>query len=219
MKIVVAGATGATGALVVEQAAKAGHEVTALIRDPSRFDGPGGVDTHVVELVEERDVELPEDTDVVISTLGKSSYGDPSPVCEQGVRQLLRSMRRRDISRIVVISASPVLRSGKGHPFFFRRFFLPYVRWSGRNIYSDLTKMECLLRSSGSWCEWTIVRPGFLEDSTDGGGYQLVVGQNVHGNTQRSDLAAALLDLASDTGAYRQEYGIGSRAKLFNNAT
>lgn len=218
MKIVVAGATGATGKLVVEQAVKAGDDVTALIRDPVRYQGPGEVDTHVVDLLNDSDLELPDDTDVVISTLGKSSYSDPSPVCEHGVRRLLGAMRRREVSRIVAISASPVLKSGAGHPWFFRRAYLPYVRWSGRNIYSDLAKMESLLRSAGSWCDWTIVRPGFLEDTAESGGYQLSPGRNVHGNTQRSDLAAALLDLAADTAAYRQDYGIGSRTKLFKKA-
>jgi putative NADH-flavin reductase len=37
MKLVILGATGATGTLVVEQALAAGHRVTALVRSPHRL--------------------------------------------------------------------------------------------------------------------------------------------------------------------------------------
>lgn len=57
--IVVAGATGATGRLVVEQAIEAGHEVTALLRDADRFTGPESVQLVEADVVSGRGVDLP----------------------------------------------------------------------------------------------------------------------------------------------------------------
>ena len=42
MKLLVLGASGATGSWLVRVAAQAGHQVTALIRPSSSFAGPAG---------------------------------------------------------------------------------------------------------------------------------------------------------------------------------
>ena len=40
MKLTILGATGATGTCLISQALAAGHEVTAVVRDPARLTGP-----------------------------------------------------------------------------------------------------------------------------------------------------------------------------------
>lgn len=44
MKLLVLGATGATGRLVVDQALVAGHTVRALVRSPQKLDARPGLD-------------------------------------------------------------------------------------------------------------------------------------------------------------------------------
>ena len=72
MRIAVFGATGATGRRVVEQALEAGHEVTALVRDPAAL----GVRHPRLEVVvgdigQARRVEdVVRGQDAVISALG-----------------------------------------------------------------------------------------------------------------------------------------------------
>ncbi len=43
MHLVIAGASGATGRLLIERAEAAGHKITALVRPRSSFDAPAGV--------------------------------------------------------------------------------------------------------------------------------------------------------------------------------
>lgn len=211
MHIVVAGATGATGRLVVEQAIEDGHEVTALVRDASRFTGSESVHLIEADVVSGGGVDLPQSADVVISALGKRSAKDRDPVCESGVRHLLAAMKQAGLSRIVVISAAPVLRSGEGEGRFSRWVLGPLVRLWGRHIYPDITRMEEVLQTAGDWCEWTIIRPGYLTDSTEIGRYQLVAEANDPANTRRPDLAAALLAVVGDPSAVGRAFGIGSR--------
>lgn len=211
MHIVIAGATGATGRLVVGQALEAGHEVTALVRDASRFTGPETVNLVEADVVSGHGLDLPDGADVVISALGKRSAKDRDPVCESGVRHLLTAMKQAGLSRIVVISAAPVLRSGEGEGRFSRWVLGPAVRLWGRNIYPDIARMEGVLDSAGDWCGWTIIRPGYLTDAEEIGDYRLVAEANDPQNTRRPDLAAALLAVAEDPSAAGRAFGIGSR--------
>ncbi len=210
MHIAVAGASGDTGQHVVRQGIEAGHQITALVRDADKFRTPDGADVREVDVVAKKEFDLPQDVDAVISTLGKRSFTHQGSVCERGVANLLAAMRPRGIRRIVTVSASPVLRSSRAEPWWFRATMLSYVRWSGRHVYADLARMEAELRGTDTWCQWTIVRPGFLTDAARPGEFRLAAGRNVHGTTRRPDLAAALLELARDESAVRHDYGIAS---------
>lgn len=76
MKITVFGATGRIGAAAVQQALDAGHQVTAVVRDPARL----GVDHHPsLEVVTIRDLtdakvvrEALKGRDAVISGIGRA---------------------------------------------------------------------------------------------------------------------------------------------------
>ncbi|TCP53483.1 putative NADH-flavin reductase [Tamaricihabitans halophyticus] len=211
MHVVVVGASGATGHLVVQQALTAGHRVTALVRDPTQYRAPKDVTVVRADVANEATVDLPDDADVIISALGKTSAKDPVSTCMLGVVHLLAAMRERGPNRLVAISAQPVLRSGYGMSVFTRQVLMRLVRFWGRNIYPDLERMEHYLSTAGDWCDWTVVRPGYLQDAGEVGSFQLVPDANVPGSTRRPDLAAALLRVADDATTYRRAYGVASR--------
>ncbi|UWF77451.1 MULTISPECIES: NAD(P)-dependent oxidoreductase [Microbacterium] len=212
MHIVIAGASGATGRLLTAQAHAAGHEVTALVRPASSWAPGPGIRVLRADVVADHAVRLPEGTDVVISTLGKRSYDDTAPVCAGGVTNLLGAMRRQGVSRIVATSASPVLRSGAGEPWWFRGIVRPLVRRSGPNIYSDLEAMEQVLQASGDDIEWTVLRPGYLVDKPRTR-YELFPEINGIGRVHRADLAAALLDVATRSDLGGRAFGLVSRPR------
>jgi putative NADH-flavin reductase len=182
MHIVVAGASGGTGRLVVEQARAAGHRVTAMVRDSGRYDPPPGVVVHQAEVVTDQDLTLPADADAVISALGKRSRQDPAPVCAAGTANLVAAMGRAGVGR-------------------------PVVRRSAPGIYADLEEMEEIVRGASSSVDWTIVRPGYLvdEEPTD---YQLVRDANGTTSVCRADLADALVAAASDPATIGRSYGL-----------
>lgn len=210
MHVVVVGASGSTGRHVVTQALEAGHRVTALVRDPTRYQPPEGVDVRKADVVTDPELPLPSDADAVISALGKTSMKDPTSTCFIGVAHLLDAMRERGLGRIVVISAQPVLRSGDGLSWFSRYLLFPLVRFWGRNIYPDLERMERLLRKTDTWCDWTIIRPGYLEDAQEAARFRLAPEVNVPGSTRRPDLAAALVQVTADESTHRRAYGVAS---------
>ncbi|WP_251152389.1 NAD(P)-binding oxidoreductase [Cellulosimicrobium sp. Marseille-Q4280] len=209
MHLVVAGASGATGTLLIRQAVDVGHRVTALVRDASRYQRPHGVHVQEAEVVTGRGLALPDDVDVVVSVLGKRSYQDSTPVCADGVTNLLAAMGRHRVRRMVAVSASPVLRSGAGEPWWFRKTVRPYVRRSGPLVYADLEAMEDVLRGTGDEIDWTILRPGYLVDEPPAG-YRLVPERNAMGTVRRADLAAALLAVATNPETSRTAYGLAS---------
>lgn len=210
MHIVVAGASGGTGQHVVRQAVAAGHRVTALVRDAGRYQAPDGAQVQQTDVYSNEKFDLPGDTDVVISALGNRSFENPVPVCRFGTKHLLAAMQRHGIQRMVVVSAAPVLWFSKAESLW-TRMFMAYVRWSGRRVFADLAAMETALRRARHWCQWTIVRPGFLTDEPEGE-FELALEDNVRGSTtRRPDLAAALLAFAEDPSANGHAYGIASR--------
>ncbi|MEE2057151.1 NAD(P)-dependent oxidoreductase [Rhodococcus artemisiae] len=207
LHLVIAGASGATGRLLIDNAVAAGHTITALVRPGSTFDAPNGVRMLEAQVTTDRELTLPDSTDAVISTLGKRSYDDTDPVCTAGTENLLAAMQRQGIHRIVTVSASPVLRSGAGEPWWFRRTVRPMVRRKGPNIYADLEAMEEVLRSASSFCDWTILRPGYLVDKP-ARGHRLVPQANSIASVHRADLAGALLEVVQNPDTCRRAYGV-----------
>lgn len=210
MHIAVVGANGRTGRLVVEQAVNSGHRVTALLRNPVNAELPHGTELLRADVVRDGELTLPRDVDVVVSTLGKNSPRDRTPVCADGTQHVMGAMRRAGIRRLIVTSASPVLRTATGEPAWFRWTVRPIVRWSGRHLYADLEAMEEKLRRSHDDIAWTIVRPGYLVDRS-GGNYELVSESNAMGVVHRADLSSALLAVAERPDEARTAYGLASR--------
>ncbi|MGW5360757.1 NAD(P)-dependent oxidoreductase [Actinopolymorpha pittospori] len=207
MHIVVAGASGRTGGLVVDSALRAGHRVTALVRDARRYTAPAGVAVHETTVTADRELTLPEGTEAVISALGMRSPRDPGPVCAPGAENLLAAMRRGSASRFLAISAAPVLTAGVGEPWWYRRVIRPAVRRSSEPVYADLEEMERLIRASDTSIAWTIVRPGYLVDkpATD---YLLIPEANATSSVCRQDLADALVALLAEESAVGRSFGL-----------
>lgn len=208
MHVVVAGATGATGSLVVARALEAGHRVTALVRDAAAGRMPAEVEVREVQVVSDAHLALPDDTDAVLSVLGPRTMKNPDPVCAPGTRNLLAAMERLGgRRRLVVVSATPVHTTGTGEPWWFRHLVRPLVRRAARTMYADIAAMEEEVRAAGSECAWTIVRPGYLADSqpTD---YELLPERNATTSASRADLADAVVALAADESAVGRSFGL-----------
>ena len=194
MKILVLGASGATGRQVVEQALGHGHDVVAFVRDPSRFrlwnehlkvvtgdvTDPVAVQTAV------------QGCGAVISALG--SRGErPVSVYSDGVANTIRAMTARGMRRLVVVSSSGVGANASQLSFAARAMrSLPGLR----PVYEDMERMEGDVMLSD--LDWTIVRPAALTDGPLTGIYRVVEGNMVPKGSKisRADVAALLLKCA-----------------------
>lgn len=203
MKLAVIAATGATGRLVLSRALEAGHEVTAVVRNPAKLEAP-------VESVK-ADLSRPDAAaleaavagcDAVVSALGPTSKAELG-VTTTGTKALIGAMRAAGVKRLVVLSAAPVgtvptrirpdkprHESGEGP---LMRVATTVVKRVLRDHYADLAAMEDEVIDSG--LDWTIVRPPQLTDKPFTGRYRTAYGRNPKRAVRvcRADLADCML--------------------------
>jgi uncharacterized protein YbjT (DUF2867 family) len=199
MKILVLGATGATGRLIVSKAIAQGHEVVALVRSKAKAGDLAGA-----ELVEgdARDAAALTSAiagcDAVVSSLGTAmSPFREVTLLSTATRALVGVMERQDIRRLVCITGLGAGDS-RGHGgFFFDRLLLPLML---RKVYEDKDRQENAIR--GSTLDWTIVRPMVLNDKPARGDIKALTDlSGMHGGTiARADVADFVVQqLAADT--------------------
>ncbi|MFN4908791.1 MAG: NAD(P)-dependent oxidoreductase [Bacteroidota bacterium] len=163
MKLAIFGATGLTGGLVLAKALEQGHEVVALVRDPSRVSL-----NHPQLTVLGGSPTAPEDVercikgaDVVIHCLGIGGKGDgrTTTLVSDSVKVVLSAMAKHGVQRIVCMSN---VGAGGSGTWFANRIVLPlFVRWL-LPIIEDKDRMEEALRVSS--VEWVSVRlPNIVE--------------------------------------------------------
>lgn len=199
MRIVIFGANGATGRLLVAQTLAAGNDVVAVTRRPAEF--PFGHERLRVMAADARDGQgvdrAVRGADSVLSTLGVPFTRKPIDVYSEGASNIVAAMSRHGVKRLAVVSSSatePHHHADGG--FVLNRILQPLVTATiGKTTYADMRRMEELVRSSD--LEWTIVRPSGLFDAPAVSPYEVYEDQAPGIFTSRADLAACLLEQAS----------------------
>lgn len=170
MKVVVFGSTGRTGRILVAQALREGHEVTAFARDPKRITA-----LHPRLRVVQGDVLDPATVartvtghDVVLSALGTPAWRPP-PVLSQGVRHVLDGMERHRVRRLVVLSAAGALREDAG--FVIGNLGIGLFRRTLPGVYEEHRKMLEELQSRD--LDWIAVRAALLTNRPKRGRYRV----------------------------------------------
>ena len=210
MKLTIVAATGGIGRELLGQALAAGHDVTAVVRNPDKLPGQvraaGQARTVVADLAAADPVALESavaGADAVLSGLGPRSSSDAG-IASRGTRAIVAAMQATGVRRIVVVSAAPVgtvassrrpdpPRHDPGDGFFMRYLGSPFARAAFGKVYTDLVGMEDMLASSG--LDWTSVRPPRLTSKPLTGTYRTAAGQNVRGGwfVSRADVAHFML--------------------------
>ncbi|MCX5211614.1 SDR family oxidoreductase [Kitasatospora sp. NBC_00240] len=223
MRLALFGATGGTGAQLLKQALAAGHQVTAVVRDPARVtrppgvapgstgasngpDGPDGPDGLTLVRGDVLDpgawTEALAGQDAVLSCLGSIDRRHPTTVYSQGTRNIVGAMRAAGVGRLLCLSSAG-LEIAPGTPLPQRLVTRLVVQRLYRHGYADMARMEALVRESD--LAWTIVRPPMLTDGPLGGRYRTAVnGPLADGRSlSRADLADYLLTRVGDRSTWR----------------
>lgn len=197
MKLLVLGASGATGSWLVRVAAQAGHQVSALIRPATPFDPPPGVRVVRGEAVDAAVLAAAvHGQDAVASCLGlrrggKSPWAplrSPPDLMARVTTALVPAMVQAGVNRVVTMSAGGVAES-------ITQLSTP-VRWlvSVGNVgvaYRDLAEME--RRLSASRLDWLAVRPVTLMDGPPTGRATRVERYGLFSIVRRADVATWML--------------------------
>lgn len=203
MNITVVGAAGRTGHHIVEQAVRARHQVTAVVRDPVAYEPPSeAVMVHRADVLAPSSLRgLLDDSDATIVAVGPRNGKQPAGVYSEGLAHLTDEMRRAGVRRLITLSAAPAsLRFASREKSPFERYLLHPILWRFFGpSYADLRLMEKALRD-GHGIDWTIVRPPLLTDDDPVGAYRTAIDSRLHGakKISRADLASLLLAAATD---------------------
>jgi uncharacterized protein YbjT (DUF2867 family) len=199
MKILVLGATGGTGRLIVGEAVARGRDVAALVRSKANAAGLAGA-----ELVEgdARDqaalTRAIAGCDGVVSSLGTAmSPFREVTLLSTATRALVGVMARQNVKRLVCITGMGAGDS-RGHGgFLYDRLFQPLLL---RKVYEDKDRQEDIIRASA--LDWIIVRPTLLNDEPARGRIRALTDlSGVHGGKiARADVADFVVrQLTADT--------------------
>jgi len=221
MKLTIIAATGGVGRELLEQAVAAGHDVTAVVRNPGKLSRQ--VRAVTADLTAPNQAALESavaGADAVLSGLGPHSNSDAG-IAATGTRATVAAMTATGVRRIGAVSAAPVSTvptPSRPHPpqhdpgdgFYMRHLFSHVAGAMFGKVYADLAQMEDILAGSG--LDWTVVRPPQLTDKPLTGTYRTAYGQNIRGgwSVPRADVAHLMLAVLGQPGTIRQAIGIAS---------
>ena len=171
MKILVFGATGKTGKLVVQQALEYGFEVTAFVRDPAKMDI-----NHCKLTVVKGDVMSPATIDkimrghdAVISCLGLPA-SSPGQLRSRGTQHIVDSMKKSGVNKFICQTALGYADSKQilaNTSFFFRSIIVPLLL---KKTFDEHELQENIIKQTN--LNWVIARPGNMTNGKLTGNYK-----------------------------------------------
>ena len=208
------GATGGTGAHILQQALEAGHQVTAVARDPAKISI-----THPNLRVVKGDMSdaaslsaaFDRSYDAVISALGVYLNKPGSPIAD-GTRNIIAKMKAANISRIVVVSSVGASETKGIGPLWVKavqHFIL-------KHTLVDKTAAEQAIKDAD--LKWTFIRPPRLMTGPKIGGARTWVGREppkgvkLKWQVNRGDVAAEVLRSLDDPTSIGQALQISYQA-------
>lgn len=181
MRVLVAGATGKTGRILIEKLQAEGHEPVAMVRESSDTSVlPDGCETRMADLS-----DLPsgvaDGVDAVVFAAGSGSGTDEDmtrKIDRDGAKALIDEAARSKIARFVMLSSKGADAPEKGP--------------DGMKTYLQ-AKHDADEHLRGAGLDYAIVRPVALTD--DGGEGQIELSDSVDGEEiARADVATVLAD-------------------------
>ncbi|MGF7043002.1 NAD(P)-dependent oxidoreductase [Mucilaginibacter lappiensis] len=170
MKILILGATGRTGRLIVEEALKQGYDLNVLVRDKSKISF-NSKSINVFQGTPTRSPDLAaamQGCDLIISALGIVRASDApwsklitaKNFISESIKNAIAEAGQQNVKRLITISAWGVGDTKKQIPFWLR-WLIKYTNMGP--VYAEHEVEEKLLANSD--LNWTAVRPVALNDS------------------------------------------------------
>lgn len=206
MKLVVLGANGRTGVLVLQAALARGLEVTAVVRSADR--APDLQDARLTLAVGDPCdpaflASVFGGQDAVISTLGaRLPTRTATSVYVRSAEAIVQAASMTDLKRVLVTSTALLF---PGQPLF-GKILCGVVP----NVVRSARRMEHTLKQSG--LDWTSARPGFLTDATEAA-YRAKRNALQQGGTAVPRLALAhfLIDALEDPQTIGAAYSVAQK--------
>jgi uncharacterized protein YbjT (DUF2867 family) len=202
-KILVLGATGATGRLIVNQAVARGYDVTVLVRSAEKARDITGAKLIVGDARDETALRAAlKGRDAVVSALGTpvSPFREVT-LLSTATRALVSAMKAEQVSRLVCITGMGAGDSAGHGGFIADNVIFPLLL---KKVYADKNRQEAIVSDSG--LDWVLVRPSILNNKPGRGSVRALTDlSGFHGGSiAREDVATFVLDqVRADTWLHR----------------
>lgn len=201
MKVIVFGASGETGRLVVTSGLQQMHGITAFVRDPSKL---GIQDQNLTffqgDVSKYKDVECAlEGHDGVISALGASTPFKRNRAIVDGIANIVNAMKRQKVSRLIYQSFVGV-REFRSELGFLLNNLVPVAL---NSVIKDHEAKEQIIVQSDLL--WTIVRCAMLTNGEATGKYRVgehIEPQSLMPTISREDVADFMIKQLTDNQYY-----------------
>jgi putative NADH-flavin reductase len=209
LSILVIGGTSGIGFETVKLALERGHMVTAMARRPERMTlTHERLNTMKGNILDPSSLGLATaGKDAVVIAIGIGPTRKPVSVFSEGTANVLAAMQKHDVRRLMAVTGIGAGDS-RGHGgFLYDNILQPLLL---NTIYEDKDRAEALIIDSTS--EWTIVRPGFLNDDISKASYRIIRDMRgiISGDISRADTSHFIIS-GLETNSY-----IGATVLLTN---
>ncbi len=189
MNVFVLGAAGKTGRLIVEMAVAAGHDVTALVRDASRYNAPPGVQVLRGDATDPATLAHGmAGQDVVIDAVGGKTPWRKTELERTVARAIVAAAQQHGTHRIIAISSLGVSDSTAHSPLLLRLLLPTFLRGST----ADKAAMEQEVEQAG--IPYVLVRPAVLNDQSAVGTVRVLTGTEKGRQITRADVASFVIE-------------------------
>ena len=209
--VLVAGATGRAGRLVVQELLKRGYKVRALMVPP--FDSPEtsgltGVEFAEGDLASVAVLEKAMDgAQYAISALGSKkpfSGSENNKIDNMGNQNLARAAKAKGLKHIVVISSIGAGNSKNAVSCMYK--------WPMMSVLKAKSKSEAFIQSCG--IDYTIIRPGGYNDDVIGDEVVFGEGGRITGRVKREQIARVCVDALENPAMKNRTFEVVARAAV-----
>lgn len=196
MKLAIFGATGRTGQILVEQALAAGHQVTALARNPAKLNRRASLWVVAGDVQEQGKVEdTMREAEAVLNVIGHTAKS-PRDLQTVAARNIVIAMQRQGIKRLICLTGAGV-RDPQDRPKPVDLFFSFLLKMFSPQVLADATRQVDMIKASAT--DWIVVRVPRLTDDRHTGVYKVgYVGPNSGVQISRADAADFMLKQLTD---------------------
>ena len=193
MKIAIIGATRGIGFALTKQALEEGHEVTALVRNPSRM---SLIHPHLCIIKGDATnlksiAKVVKGQEVICDCLGTKNVTKPQTMFSKSAENISKVIRSE---QLLIAVTGLGAGDSKGHcSFVYDNIMLPLVL---KRQYEDKDRQEAIIKNKVP--HWIIVRPGFLSNGDRTEKYRAITEMTgKHGGSiSREDVAHFVLSQA-----------------------
>ncbi|GLR46121.1 3-beta hydroxysteroid dehydrogenase [Mesorhizobium amorphae] len=160
MKIILFAAGGSIGRRIAREATDRGHEVTAAVRDPARFEPFQGIARVVqADATDAASVAASaQGADAILSAVGPNANGQAADVLVEAARSLVAGARKAGVKRLIALGGAGSLEVAPGLAAVDTPQFP--AEWKP-NALAQRDALE-VYRSEAADLDWTYISPAAI---------------------------------------------------------